>query len=105
MIMINLGRWGITFCSTYGAVPEEVKYDLIDQATEMYLRNEQSRKLKTDQLEGRLKTEGKYQVLGVFGGQRFDVEVDVDDITAKLSFLVCELTGKESSFNSRSNLN
>ncbi|MBI2125242.1 hypothetical protein HYV87_01615 [Candidatus Woesearchaeota archaeon] len=100
--MLKLGRWGVTFCSTYGAIPEEVQYELLREATKMYLRDEQQKDIKTDSVEGRISTEGKYQTIGAYGGQRFDAEVDVDDITAKLSFLVCELSGKRISKSSRS---
>ncbi len=87
-------RWGYTFLIADAKLRGDDRLYLLREATEMYLGNEDERPLKTDSLEGRLTTQGKYDSLGSFGGQRFDAEVETDKGKAKVRFLVEERTGK-----------
>lgn len=98
--MINNNyRWGFTFLVSDSRVSEIDRNYLLREATVMYLCNESEQVLKTDTLEGRLTTQGKYDVLGSFSGQRFDAEVETNTGKAYLKFLVDERTGKNYSLN------
>jgi hypothetical protein len=66
------------------------KANLISEALDMFGSRESEREIKTDSLEGRVRTNGKYYVLGSFAGQHYEAEVETDWGKAKLSFLVKE---------------
>ncbi|HLD06848.1 MAG TPA: hypothetical protein VJC16_04925 [Candidatus Nanoarchaeia archaeon] len=84
-------RWGITFLK--GGAMSELEYcALFLQATIMYLKKENRRKVQTDTLEGTITTERKYGVLGTFGGQRFDAWIENAQGIQEVRFLVSELT-------------
>lgn len=73
-------------------IPEDEVKDLMVQAVEMYLQGEAERKIKSSSFEGKLCTEQKYEVLGEFGGQRFDAELETIYGRDKATFLVSEQT-------------
>jgi hypothetical protein len=70
---------------------EDVK-NLMTQAVEMYLKGEEARLVKGDSFDGRLYTEQKYELLGAFGGQRFDADLETIYGRDKSTFLVSEQT-------------
>ena len=70
---------------------EDVKY-LMTQAVEMYLHGEDERNIKGSNFDGRLHTEGRYELLGELGGQRFDADMDTIYGRDKSTFLVSEQT-------------
>ena len=86
-------RWGYTFLQTDSRVPLEDRINLIKQSTVMYLRNENERELQIDTYEGLLSTEGKHEIIGNYGGQRFDAELQTNEGKAHLKFIVSEQTG------------
>ncbi len=86
-------RWGITYLVTDGRLTEENRRYLLGEATEMYLRNEEKREIKTDSLEGRIFTEGKCWSIGGCSGQQFDAEVEAGFGRARIRVLVQERTG------------
>lgn len=90
-------RWGYTFLVADSKLSWSDSEYLILQATEMYLRNEDKRKIGTDSLEGLISTEGKWDSLGCFGGQRFEAEVETSRGKAYIRFLVNEQTGARTS--------
>ena len=45
-------------------------------AVEMYLAGEEERDVESVGFEGRVYTERRFEMLGEFGGQRFDVELE-----------------------------
>ena len=75
--------------------------ELMIQATEMYLNGEEERKVKSQSFEGKLCTERRYELLGEFGGQRFDAELETAHGKDKATFLVNEQTGGPGSGFSR----
>ena len=70
---------------------DDVKY-LMTQAVEMYLEGEDQRNIRGSNFEGRLTTEAKYELLGEFGGQRFDAEIESIYGRDSATFLVSEQT-------------
>ncbi len=69
-------RWGCVFLRAASHVAEDdVKY-LMTQAVKMYLQGEDQRSIEGSNFEGKLTTEAKYELLGEFGGQRFDAEIE-----------------------------
>jgi hypothetical protein len=83
-------RWGYVFLRAASHLSEdEVKY-LMTQAVEMYLQGEDERNIKGPRFDGKLYTEGKYELLGELGGQRFDAEMDTIYGRDKSTFLVSE---------------
>ena len=63
------------------------------QAVEMYLAGEDTREVKSSSFEGKLYTERRYELLGDFGGQRFDAELETPYGRDKATFLVNEQSG------------
>lgn len=86
-------RHGYTFLIADSRLEPMEKDYLLIQATTMYLRNEEKRKIQTDSFEGKLHTESKHGSLGCFGGQQFDAELDTKQGLVKVRFLVSEQTG------------
>ena len=85
-------RWGYVFLRAASHMEaEDVKY-LMTQAVEMYLHGEDRRQVKSSAFEGSLSTEGRYELLGEFGGQRFDAELETIYGRDKAAFLVSEQT-------------
>ncbi|MFQ6029521.1 MAG: hypothetical protein ACE5Q6_18750 [Dehalococcoidia bacterium] len=73
-------------------MPNEEIESLMTQAVEMYLHDEEERNVSGSSYEGRLRTERKYELLGGFGGQRFDMDLDTAYGRDSASFLVNEQT-------------
>ena len=71
-------RWGYTFLYTASHLSSKDIYDLMEQATEMYLTREEERVVNGRGYEGRLCTQGKYELLGTFGGVRFDAVLETN---------------------------
>ena len=93
-------RWGYTFLRTASHVTREEITDLMLQATEMYLTGQEERKVKSPNFEGKLYTERRYELIGEFGGQRFDAELDTAYGKDSAVFLVSEQTeGKGLAFS------
>ena len=74
---------------------EDDRTNLMMQATEMYLTGEEERTVKGPNFEGRLYTEKRYELLGQFGGQRFDAELETAYGQDEATFLVNEQTRSE----------
>ena len=86
-------RWGYVFLRTASHITTEEMRGLMVQAVEMYLKGEEERRIKSSSFEGKLHTEGRYELLGDFGGQRFDAELETADGKDEATFLVNEQTG------------
>ena len=71
---------------------EEDMPELMTIAVEMYLQDEDERKIVRSEFEGMIRTDRKYEVLGHFGGQRFDIELETVFGRDSASFLVNEQT-------------
>ena len=94
MMMEHLGiRWGYVFLRSANCLNPGEFNELMVQAVEMYLGGESERNLKHDGFEGRLFTEGRYEVMGGLGGQRFDAELETIYGRDRATFLVNERTG------------
>ena len=85
-------RWGYVFLRAASHFAEDDLMQLMTQAVEMYLQGEDERNVKGADYDGKLYTERKYELLGEFGGQRFDVEIDTIYGRDKATFLVSEQT-------------
>ncbi|MBM3943617.1 MAG: hypothetical protein FJ316_12040 [SAR202 cluster bacterium] len=94
-------RWGYVFLRTASRISNEELRDLMVQAVEMYLNGEEERKVRGDSFEGRLHTQQRYEVLGEFGGQRFDADLDTAYGRDTAAFLVNEQTEGVASTMSR----
>ncbi len=85
-------RWGYVFLRAASHMDSgDVTY-LMTQAVEMYLRGEDRRSVTRSNFEGSLYTEQKYELLGEFGGQRFDAELETISGRDRAAFLVSEQT-------------
>ena len=94
MMMEHMGvRWGYVFLRSSNYLNHEESNELMVQAVEMHLKGESERKVKHDSFEGRLLTEGRYEVMGGLGGQRFDAELETVYGRDQATFLVNEQTG------------
>ncbi len=85
-------RWGYVFLRGAVHLSEEDLRELMTCAVEMYLQDEEERKLAASQFEGVLRTDHRYEILGHFGGQRFDAELETIYGRDSASFLVSEQT-------------
>ena len=85
-------RWGYVFLRGAVYLSEDDMKELMTTAVEMYLQDEDQRKVSGSEFEGSVSTDRKYEVLGHFGGQRFDVELDTIYGRDSASFLVNEQT-------------
>ena len=94
MMLEHMGaRWGYVFLRSSNHLNHEESNDLMLQAVEMYLAGESERKVKHESFEGRLLTEGRYELMGGLGGQRFDAELETVYGRDQATFLVNEQTG------------
>ncbi len=94
MMMEHRGiRWGYVFLRSANYLNSEEFHELMVQAVEMYLAGEPERNVKHDSYEGRLFTEGRYEIMGGIGGQRFDAELETVYGRDLATFLVNEQTG------------
>ena len=85
-------RWGYVFLRAASYMSEEDVKDLMTQAVEMYLKGEDERLVKGASFDGKLYTDQKYEILGAFGGQRFDADLETIRGKDKATFLVSEQT-------------
>ena len=92
-------RWGCAFLRTTSHVPENELQELMVQAVEMYLMDEEERIVKSSNYEGKLYTQRRHEILGGFGGQRFDAELETTQGRDSATFLVNEQTGAGSGFS------
>jgi|SRR3989338_10303977 len=88
-------RWGFIFLFSDNHLSLEEKLDVADEAVDMYLKGEDKRNVKFENSEGQVYTKGKYGMLGCYGGQIFNAEIDTPTGFSKLAFLVNEQTGTE----------
>ncbi len=85
-------RWGYVFLRGASHISEEEMRDLMAEAVEMYLRDEEEQKVRRSDFEGVLRTDRSYELLGRFGGQRFDLELETAYGRNRASFLINEQT-------------
>ena len=70
----------------------EDREKLMTTAIEMYLAGEDVRDVESVGFEGRVYTERRFEMLGEFGGQRFDVDLETAQGRDTGTFLVNEQT-------------
>jgi len=92
---ITVDRWGIIFQITDSRLTEEERFEITTEAVIAYLRDEHIRRIKGETYEGMIENTRKYDVIGCFGGYRFEVDVDTNHGSQRLRFIVTELTGIE----------
>lgn len=81
-------RFGTIFLRGDPRLVEEVRLEILVEAAEMFLGKERKRKVKGDDYEGVLRTEGKYAVIGCHSGQEFYATLDTRFGKSEISFLV-----------------
>ena len=94
-------RWGYVFLRSANYLGTEQFHELMLQAVEMYLGNEDEREVKHSDFEGRLFTQHRYELMGGLGGQRFDAVLETAYGKDEATFLVSEQTGGTGSAISR----
>ena len=87
-------RWGYVFLRAPNFLSGADREQLMTAAVEMYLAGEEERNVDSVGYEGRVYTERRFEMLGEFGGQRFDVELDTAFGRDTATFLVNEQTGR-----------
>ena len=85
-------RWGYVFLRAPNFLSGEDRESLMTAAVEMYLSGESERNVESVGFEGRIYTEQRFEMLGEFGGQRFDVELETTYGRDNATFLVNEQT-------------
>ncbi len=95
MQILDSCRWGITFLVTDSRFSEEERDALMIKAITMYLAGQKKGRIKTEVYEGEISSNGEYQMLGSFGGQRFRAVLDTDHGKSRLEFLVTEKIREE----------
>ena len=75
------------FLRTTSRVPDIELEELMVQAVEMYLMDGEERNVKTTYYEGKLYTQRSHEILGGFGGQRFDAELETTQGRDSATFL------------------
>ena len=85
-------RWGYVFLRAPSVLSGEDREKLMTTAVEMYLSGEEERDVESVGFEGRVYTERRFEMLGEFGGQRFDVELETTQGRDTGTFLVNEQT-------------
>ncbi len=91
-------RWGITYLLPDTKLSIEQNRYILNQATEMHYKGEEERKITLQDMEGIIHTEGKFQTLGVYGGQHFRAEVETENGKSNIAFLVCDMTDHRGAF-------
>ena len=86
-------RWGYVFLRAPNFLSGEDRESLMTAAVEMYLSGESERDVESVGYDGRVYTEQRFEMLGEFGGQRFDVELETAYGRDTATFLVTEQTG------------
>lgn len=87
-------RWGYVFLRAPNFLSDEDRERLMTAAVEMYLAGEEERNVESVGYEGRVFTERRFEMLGAFGGQRFDVALETAYGRDTATFLVNEQTGR-----------
>lgn len=85
-----LARWGFVVLGTNLPLNESLRHDLLMLACRTYLDDETSVDIDWEGMSGRLTARDQAAQLGTFIGQRFVAEVDTEDGTGKVDFLVTE---------------
>ena len=87
-------RWGYVFLRSPNFLGGEDRERLMTADVAMYLAGEDERHIESVGFEGRLYTERRFEMLGEFGGQRFDVDLETAHGRDSTTFLVNEQTGR-----------
>jgi len=64
------------------------------EAIKMYVKGDEEQKVKGKTYEGKM-WKGEHGLMGTFSGQKFTAELDTNDGTAKLAFLIAEYLSPE----------
>jgi len=83
-------RWGFAFLETDTRLNYDERLEVLVEATKMYICNEKERRVKGKNYEGIITTDGRYNLMGDFGGRQYKAKIEIGDKTANLSFLVKE---------------
>ena len=87
-------RWGYVFLRAPNFLDGEDRERLMTTAVEMYLAGEDERHVESVGFEGRVYTQRRFEMLGEFGGQRFDVDLETARGRDTATFLVNEQTSR-----------
>jgi len=82
--------WRTAFLKTDSAMSEEDRLKIRIQMADMFVDKKDRIKVKGDGYEGVIKTDGKYVMLGAFGGIQVDGELETNHGKRKLSVILAE---------------
>ena len=86
----NGRRWGFAFFQGDSRLGVEGLDEIVLHAVNMHLKDEKRSEIKNNNYEGVVYTNNNYELLGSFGGKRFDAELDTNKGKVKLRFLITE---------------
>ena len=81
-------HWRYCFLKADSRLTDSERTYLMFQTAEMYLENEDKRKVVMDTLDGRIITQGRQELLGHYGGQHYDAQVENARGKMNLAFLI-----------------
>lgn len=89
-------RWRYTFLDVNGSISYSSKMSIVEEAILMHYNssNKRCKRVKLCEYEGVISTNFKYQSIGIFGGQRFDAEVESKNGKVKLAFIISSQTNQ-----------
>jgi hypothetical protein len=93
--MYNSRSHGIVFLLTDRRLNNAVRNYITREAIRMYYAEEEEKDLQSEGLEGKIYATGKYQMLGQFGGRRFNAEIETQTGKAVLHFLITKYASPE----------
>ncbi len=83
-------RWGLVVLGSTMPLDDELRQELLLLAIRAYLDDEDRVDFDWDGAAGCLRTEGDAALLGSFIGQRFVADIETEEFTARVEFLVTE---------------
>src|SRR3989344_3520800 len=81
-------QWRYYFLRSNSRITDFERRYLLFQTAEMHLAEEGTRRVVMDSLEGKISTTKKYEILGTFGGQHYDVELETNSGKVNLAFII-----------------
>ncbi|MEK6852597.1 MAG: hypothetical protein AABX59_01830 [Nanoarchaeota archaeon] len=89
---LTVYRWGYIFLKADSKLPLVQSLELITEAIDMHVTQEESRDIKNGFCEGRIYTKREYFVIGSLGGRKYYVEVETNRGKVEFDFLLKEQT-------------
>ncbi|MBI2058175.1 MAG: hypothetical protein HYT87_00240 [Nitrospirae bacterium] len=87
-------RWGFCFLMADARLSSEERLSLVQHAATMFFNDEKERILDLQAFSGWIRTNNEHDVVGNFGGRRYDAELETPKGKVAVRFLIKELTQK-----------